>query len=208
MSFKGKKGLGNRFLNSWYKFLCLNGKEDYKCWMRVVWLNVCVEIWSKHEDCLYGCQRQRRLWRVSIISSCSSPLQSSSEGLYPKKTLIGKRTMADDFWCSLLHFTCPEFSDTNHSQCQPNSARPRRQSVLGQESQDMAVAMLEEGSSFTTWWAIQRNPQLASETISCRSPNSLCFRALILSPSFKFWNWNRTRTRLNKFPPSFIWVTN
>lgn len=31
MSFKGKKGLGNRFLNSWYKFLGLNGKEDYKC---------------------------------------------------------------------------------------------------------------------------------------------------------------------------------
>lgn len=125
---KGRKVLAGDSSILGISFWFFNGKDE-KCRVRVVWLNVYVEIWPKHEDCLYGCQRQRRLWRVSFISSCSSPLQNRSEGSYPKKSLIVRRTLVDDFGCRQLHFTCPELCDTNHSQCQPNSARPRKQRV-------------------------------------------------------------------------------
>lgn len=69
-------------------------------------------------------------------------------------------------------------------QITPNVS-PTQPDLESKELQDMAVALLEEGSSFRTGWDIQRNDQLLSETISCRSPNSLCFRVLILSSSFK-----------------------
>lgn len=51
-----------------------------------------------------------------------------SEGSYPKKYLIVRRTLADDFRCRHIDFTCPELGDTNLSLSQrdPNSARPTR----------------------------------------------------------------------------------